>query len=862
MGALGSGDHDRVFAPLLSARKAAARVESVEGQLAAFDAARLRRALEEAIGALSAARAPRDGAVRRALSARLAELAEPALLATRRMEHAAAAVRGAPEATRADAWRTWVVTVQALFDGADRFWCSVQGAVGPSPARAGGLRKNALPALALAALGVSVPATALPAQHVALRVPGVRAESLLARGFDVVGAESGGVVVVADPAERARMEGFGWRGTALLPAGAGPSRAAGFQVAAATRVYRSYDDPVRGVRAFVDSIARVNPRISLDTIGRSFEGRPMVAVKIGPKGDSPARPNVLFMATYHAREWAATDFALRLISYLANPPAGDARLDSLLAARDIWVLPVANPDGYQYTFTGDRLWRKTRSPQAGGAFGVDMNRNHRQSWGLDDIGSSPSPSSDIYRGPSPASEIEVRNIEAFHAAHPPVASVSVHTYAGLLLYPPGDVYGRLPADLPIYRTLAGTNVRSAAADHVVGSQRSFYSPSSAWMLYTTNGEYSDWAAAQYGTISFTPELTSGYTGAFYYGFEFPDDEAQLRQVFVDHLPFALDVIESASDPLGYVSPTTFAHSDRVVLESVSPDIRVTVPAAAASGAKILAGTSVPFRIDSSAGGHYLRRLVSNKVNRPRAISVSAGGITSGFTVLEINGAERSESGWTSTQFRLDSSAVPAGKYAWYGPAAGDLLSPLVRVPADVDTVSLVFWTRYDGSGFTETPFGTVLASIDAGATFQPVMRVQGAAPAWYPERVTVGGVKGRQVAFRFASSGLPWYLDEIAIVAHGGATAATASGALTIRPSENPVHRGAVSFAWPFAGPAGDMQAFDFSGRLVWKATVTDGRTVSWDLLASRVPNGVYVVVARSGKQVVRLKLYLTRDGS
>jgi hypothetical protein len=752
--------------------------------------------------------------------------------------------------------------VQELFDGSDRFWTALQRSIGPARSTKRTAAMGAVTAFAAAALGVSAIASPAPAQHAAIRVMGVRAESLLARGFDVVGAERGAVIVVADPAERARMESFGWRGTSLRPPRANVSRAPGLQVATATTVYRSYDDPVRGVLAFIDSMARTNPRISVDTIGRSYEGRPMLAVKIGPKDDAPSRPNVLYMATYHAREWAAADFALRLITYLANPPAGNTRVDSLLQTRDIWVIPVANPDGYEYTFTSDRLWRKTRSPQAGGAFGVDMNRNHRQNWGFDDIGSSPDPSSDIYRGPSPASEIEVRNIEAFHAAHPPVVSVSYHTYAGLLLYPPGAVYGQLASDLAIYRTLAGTNVHSAVTDHLVGSSRSFYAPSSAWMLYTTNGEYNDWAGTKYGTISFTPEMTSGYTGSAYYGFEFPDDETQLQQLFDDNLPFALDVMESASDPFAYVSPTTFGHSDRVVLESVSPDIRVTVPASAVPAASILAPAPVPFRIDSTSGGHYLRRLVAPMAARPRSLSVNAAGVSSTFSVVEINGAERSETGWTATQFTLDSSRFVAGKYSWYSAGSGDLRSPVVRVPADADTVSLLFWTQYSGSGFDEYPFARVMLSSDAGATFQPVMRLQGAAPAWYPEGVSIGGVKGKQLVFDFVPSGLPWNLDEIAIVVHGVSSAATATGALALRPSENPVHRSVVYFPWPLSAASGEFQVFDISGRLIWKTAVTNGGTVSWDLRAAAVPNGVYIVVARGGGQTVRLKLYVVRGGA
>jgi hypothetical protein len=236
-------------------------------------------------------------------------------------------------------------------------------------------------------------------------------------------------------------------------------------------------------------------------------------------------------------------------------------------------------------------------------------------------------------------------------------------------------------------------------------------------------------------------------------------------------------------------------------------------------------------------------------------------VSTTFSVTEINGAERSEVGWTATQFTLDSLRFVAGKYSWFSGGSGDLRSPVVRVPADADTVSLLFWTRYDGSGFVETPFARVMLSVDAGATFQPVMRLQGAAPAWYPEGVTIGGVKGKQLVFDFVSSGLLWNLDEIAIIVHGVASAATATGALTLRPSENPVHRSVVYFPWPLSTASGDIQVFDISGRLIWKTAVINGGTISWDLRAAGVPNGVYVVVARGGGQTVRLRLYVVRGG-
>ncbi|MEA3245662.1 MAG: M14 family zinc carboxypeptidase, partial [Gemmatimonadota bacterium] len=468
--------HNLVFGPLLTARRSAMRVQAPESRAAAFDAERLRRALLDAVAAIAGERSAGDAPTGRALAARLEEAAAPALAALGALDARAREVKAAAPAVPAETWNAWCAAVQRVFDAADTFWLRIDD-VAP-PARRGPLRLG-LP-FVLAALA-ALHAAPAAAQHVTLRVTGASPDSLLRAGFDVVGAERGDVLVVASPGERLRLGALGFAATAMATARA--SALAGAQ--AAPVVYRPFDDAARGIRRWADSIVAANPRVSVDTIGRSYEGRPILAVKVGPRGDSPQRPNVLFLATYHAREWAATEMALRLVAWLAAPPGTDARRDSLVLARDIWIVPVANPDGYQYTFTTDRLWRKTRSPQ-GAAVGVDMNRNHSVNWGFDNEGSSPIPDSDIYRGPSPASEVETRAIEAFLAAHPPVTSVSYHTYAGLIMYPPGASYGPLPADLPVYRMLAGTNLRSAAADHLPGSIRTAYAPGPSWQLYTTN----------------------------------------------------------------------------------------------------------------------------------------------------------------------------------------------------------------------------------------------------------------------------------------------------------------------------------------------------------------------------------------
>uniref|UniRef100_A0A182UC92 Peptidase M14 domain-containing protein n=1 Tax=Anopheles melas TaxID=34690 RepID=A0A182UC92_9DIPT len=77
------------------------------------------------------------------------------------------------------------------------------------------------------------------------------------------------------------------------------------------------------------------------------------------------------------------------------------------AAKYQWVVvPITNPDGYEYTRTTDRFWRKNRAPQTVIDFGTDLNRNFDYMWDLllneedDDL------QSETYRGPNAFSESE------------------------------------------------------------------------------------------------------------------------------------------------------------------------------------------------------------------------------------------------------------------------------------------------------------------------------------------------------------------------------------------------------------------------------------------------------------------------
>ena len=208
---------------------------------------------------------------------------------------------------------------------------------------------------------------------------------------------------------------------------------------------------------------------------------------------------------------------------------------------------VANPDGYQYTFDDDRLWRKNlRDNDNNGEItvgdGVDPNRNFADHWGYDDEGSSNEPFSETYRGPSAASEPETQAMQGLIDRIQPKFQSNLHSFGQWLLYPQGWQTGTPDADNPVYVALAGTDANPAIPGFDPGQ--------SADTLYVTNGETTDYADGK-GTVAFTPELGEGIPGA---GFVFPDDEALVQAEFERILPFHLGLARSAVDPDDPVSP--------------------------------------------------------------------------------------------------------------------------------------------------------------------------------------------------------------------------------------------------------------------------------------------------------------------
>src|SRR5205823_5099758 len=142
--------------------------------------------------------------------------------------------------------------------------------------------------------------------------------------------------------------------------------------------------------------------------GRSLENRPIWALRIGQRRGSARK--LLFMGCHHAREWVAVEVPFLLADHLVKN-ADQSPIKTWLQRGEIWVAPMVNPDGHEYSRVQDRLWRKNRRPNPDGSFGVDPNRNYGYMWGTLNVPtSSQVPSDETYIGPSAFSEPEIRAI--------------------------------------------------------------------------------------------------------------------------------------------------------------------------------------------------------------------------------------------------------------------------------------------------------------------------------------------------------------------------------------------------------------------------------------------------------------------
>ncbi|MFZ1683583.1 MAG: M14 family metallopeptidase, partial [Candidatus Zixiibacteriota bacterium] len=256
-----------------------------------------------------------------------------------------------------------------------------------------------------------------------------------ALGLDVLESKDGTIELLAHPGDLDKLAYLG------IPYHVDEPDMASFYATRSGQAFGGYRT-FSQILSFLDSLATVFPNIVSPrfSIGQTIEGRDQWVVKMSnnPTVDEN-KPEVFYNSLIHAREPQGADCLMTYMLYLCNNYGADATVTSVIDTRELYFLIVTNPDGYVYNETtnpaGGGLWRKNRRPLAGGQFGIDLNRNFGYTWGYDDIGSSPTTSSETYRGPSAFSEPETTNLRNFIISRHFSVIHNIHTYSNLVLWP-------------------------------------------------------------------------------------------------------------------------------------------------------------------------------------------------------------------------------------------------------------------------------------------------------------------------------------------------------------------------------------------------------------------------------------------
>ncbi|WP_326834553.1 M14 family zinc carboxypeptidase [Amycolatopsis rhabdoformis] len=403
---------------------------------------------------------------------------------------------------------------------------------------------------ALTAVGVLVAGLAGAAPGAVAAAPGVAAPvfwrvpvtadqvtGLARAGFDVAESDREAAYVVGDQTVAQRLRTLGYR-PAYFDTVYKDVPAASARAAAADTFYGGHRT-VAAQEAHLTQVASAHPDLAtVYTLGPSWKktkgqgGHDLKAICLSKKqaGDcslstTSPKPKFVLMAQIHARELSTGELAWRWIDYLADGYASDATAKSILDTTEVWVIPIANPDGVDIVASGGnspKLQRKNADNTRGGCtgtnVGIDVNRNSTFKWG----GDSNSPCAETYQGVSAGSEPETQALEKFfRAIYPaqrgtgtndpaPVTArgtmITLHSYGNDIVIPWGFTQSTSPNDAQ-YRKLGAKF--TASNGYLVGTNRETVG-------YDTSGTTDDFTYGALGVASFTFEVgaSSGTCGGF------------------------------------------------------------------------------------------------------------------------------------------------------------------------------------------------------------------------------------------------------------------------------------------------------------------------------------------------------------
>lgn len=557
-------------------------------------------------------------------------------------------------------------------------------------------------------------------------------------------------------------------------------------------IYHTYSESA----AFVDSLRLLYPQVISQkwSLGQSHEGRNIWCFRVSDNPDlDEDEPEILIDGMHHAREIMASEFGIMFAEYLASNYGTDPEVTWLLDNRELYLVPIVNPDGVVYNEAtdpaGGGMWRKNRRPISVSTYGVDLNRNYPYQWGYDDSGSSPTPSSDLYRGPFAGSEPEVQAMMALINGHAFATHNTVHTYSNLTLYPWGYETVPTPDD--------------AVFDHMAAQMVSLngYTPGQPGeVLYEVNGGAFDWA---YGAqtehakiFSFSNEIGGAGDG-------FWPLEERRGALFQENLWPNLYLMRVAGPFIAVHSPvvtpavpaktiepgqdgelnltvenqsvTSSSLGGTVTVATDDPWVQFTAAvrpfgALASMQATDLAADPLPFSVEPGCpDGH--RVFFSATVPMDAGVLEFPLDFMVGQPATALTDDLESGTGnfilggsWGTTTTRANSPTTsltdsPGGAYA-------DNVTAAAQLAGTYRAAALGYWTGYSlESGWD---YGYVQVSADGGP-WLTLRTYTGVQSTWTYQEIDLGAYTGQDLAFRFllvtdtyvTDDG--WYIDDVTV---------------------------------------------------------------------------------------------------
>ncbi len=574
--------------------------------------------------------------------------------------------------------------------------------------------------------------------------------------------------------------------------------------------------------ADLDSMHALYPGLvsARDSIGRTFENRPLWALRISSRADSGALPGALYLATHHAREPASLMTVVYFMWYLLENYGTNPEVTSLVDNRELWFVPLVNPDGYCYNESqapgGGGMWRMNRAPHAQDTlFGVDLNRNYGFQWGFDDIGSSPDPTFDTYRGPSPFSELETQAVRRFANQHHIVLANSFHAYAGYVFSPwnfsgretdDSVLYGRLESDMVLfnkYRSGAGFTYRTNgdATDWLYGdtlSKPRIYALTTEVGAGSEDGFWPDWPRMQEIAVEnlhsnlvlahaagFFPQIDrSGVTA------QFSADSMQLEIPFVNggvgEVPQSVDLTVSCPDldfQRTHIAGYRWQDKGKLTLvarkrKPVGSMVRIAIQFDYPGGTNLdtlnvrLGPASIIYADDAEfTRNRWIAASTSTVMWDTTSLSALSGRLS-----FAANPENQSDDYYLESSFQLDSTLIFGGGFTevrfWLkGVSQADMNCLRVEISSDRG----VTWSALAGT-LTHPASGTI------GERPQGEPVIDGRINTWTEESMDISRFAGQTFLLRFRYTSLTpviaenFLIDDIRILTYGSTSEVTQQG--------------------------------------------------------------------------------------